>query len=333
MRGRECRTHYIPRVICFRRVKWLAAVRTWLVQGAKHLIFLRIEKNRGVFHEFYARFFMNARFILWSARAFGRNHARVSLHSRPRPQRTIWIERSHCSIFEFLAHAWLSENILYGVYSAFDTLFPSLLSKYIKSWVLLSPKSTAGRTSRVLLADVIPRINKANLALYIASCMLQCLPCHDRSEVHREAVLRSWVCLLWSKHWNMSLLRLRVSFRRYLCDWGTGVSMWHVDSIRNIMTTFTICTVRTMQLLGMWSSFHCEPDPHILQHYSSFRKNTWRENLAHCLYPFGFMLSGQSDSMENTITLRFLLIQHIADEWWGFWKVDLPFGHFLLSKK
>ena len=85
-----------------RQVTWLAAVRTWLAQGAKHLIFLRTKKNRGVFHEFYARFFINACFILWSARAFGRNRARVSLHSRPRPQRTIWIERSDWSIFEFL---------------------------------------------------------------------------------------------------------------------------------------------------------------------------------------------------------------------------------------
>ena len=31
---------------------------------AKQLIFPRTEKNRGVFHEFYARFFTNARFIL-----------------------------------------------------------------------------------------------------------------------------------------------------------------------------------------------------------------------------------------------------------------------------
>ena len=30
--------------------------------GAKHLIFPRIVKNRDVFHEFYARFFMNAHF-------------------------------------------------------------------------------------------------------------------------------------------------------------------------------------------------------------------------------------------------------------------------------
>ena len=31
---------------------------------AKQLIFLRTDKNRGVFHEFYARFFVNARFML-----------------------------------------------------------------------------------------------------------------------------------------------------------------------------------------------------------------------------------------------------------------------------
>ena len=49
-------------------------------------------------------------------------------------------------------------------------------SEYIKSWVPLSPTSTAGWTSRVLLADVIPWINKASLVLYIAR-MLRAL-CH-----------------------------------------------------------------------------------------------------------------------------------------------------------
>ena len=39
-------------------------------------------------------------------------------------------------------------------------------SEYILSRVLLSPTSTAGRTSHVLLADVIPWINKASFALY-----------------------------------------------------------------------------------------------------------------------------------------------------------------------
>ena len=91
-------------VLCFQWVTWLAAVRTWLAQGAKYLIFLVTEKNRGVFCEFYARFFRNARFIWWSARAFSWNRTRVNLHPRPRPQRTIWIEHSHWSIFEFMAH-------------------------------------------------------------------------------------------------------------------------------------------------------------------------------------------------------------------------------------
>ena len=144
MRGRECQTRYIPSVICFRQVTWLAATRTWLAQGAKHLIFLRSEKNRGVFHEFYARFFMNARFILWSARAFSRNRARVSLHSRPRPQRTIWIERSHWSIFEFLvrdfpktsyteyiARSTLSSPPYYLLLTILSSFYHNIISYYV----------------------------------------------------------------------------------------------------------------------------------------------------------------------------------------------------------
>jgi hypothetical protein len=33
-------------------------LRTWLTQGAKHSIFLKSVKNRGVFRDFYARFFV-----------------------------------------------------------------------------------------------------------------------------------------------------------------------------------------------------------------------------------------------------------------------------------
>jgi hypothetical protein len=46
---------------------------------------------------------VSARSVLWSASVFSRNRARVSLHSRPHPQLTVWIKRSHWSIFEFLA--------------------------------------------------------------------------------------------------------------------------------------------------------------------------------------------------------------------------------------
>ena len=48
---------------------------------------------------------------------------------------------------------------------------------------VLSPTSTAGQISCVLLDDVILRINKAT---YIASCML---PCHNRYEVCREVAV------------------------------------------------------------------------------------------------------------------------------------------------
>ena len=44
-------------------------------------------------------------------------------------------------------------------------------SEFILSRELLSPTSTTGQTSRVLLADVIPWINKASVALYIAHIM------------------------------------------------------------------------------------------------------------------------------------------------------------------
>ena len=44
-------------------------------------------------------------------------------------------------------------------------------SEYLISCELLSLTSTAGRTSRVFLAYVIPWINKASLALYIARAM------------------------------------------------------------------------------------------------------------------------------------------------------------------
>ena len=80
---REYRMLNIVHVICVRRVTWLPALRTWLSQIAKYSPFLRTATNRGGFREFYARFFMNARFVLRSARVFSRYCTRVSLHSRP----------------------------------------------------------------------------------------------------------------------------------------------------------------------------------------------------------------------------------------------------------
>ena len=56
-----------------------------------------------------------------SARVFGRNHACISLHSRPRPQYTISIKCSHWSIFEFLVHDF--PHTSYTEYIARSILF------------------------------------------------------------------------------------------------------------------------------------------------------------------------------------------------------------------
>ena len=62
-----------------------------------------------------------------------------------------------------------------------DYLMP-VSSEYIKSRVLLSLTSNADRTSCILLVDVIPWINKANLALKLYSAHHAC---HDQSEVRK----------------------------------------------------------------------------------------------------------------------------------------------------
>ena len=49
--GKRVLTRYVPRVICFWWVTWLAAVRKWLAQRPKHLILIRTVKNRDIFHE------------------------------------------------------------------------------------------------------------------------------------------------------------------------------------------------------------------------------------------------------------------------------------------
>ena len=93
--------------------------------------------------------------------------------------------------------------------------------EYIKSWVLLSRTSTAGRCSRVLLADVILWINKASLVLYIVHT-LRAMP---RQTWRSEAVRHCRVHLLWLKHRNLSLSRLKVGLRLHLCYWGAGIDV------------------------------------------------------------------------------------------------------------
>ena len=99
------------------------------------------------------------------------------------------------------------------IFSAIQYYVEYVSSQYIISWVLLSLTSTASWTLRVLLADVIPWINKASLLLYIA-CMLCAMlwPTWCLEAVYFVAC-----------KWKLSVSRLTVGLRLHLCDWGAGL--------------------------------------------------------------------------------------------------------------
>ena len=117
-------------------------------------------------------------------------------------------------------------------------------SEYIISWALLSLRSTVGWTSRVFLAYVMPWINKASLALYIARITVtRGWPARDCSSVTnlnfgRNTVLSS--SSLWLKHRNLSLSRLRVDLRRHLHDFRGPAS---IDVYAFYWRLFTTCTI------------------------------------------------------------------------------------------
>ena len=93
--------------------------------------------------------------------------------------------------------------------------------------MLLSPISNAGRTSRVLLADVILWINKASLALFIARVMpttdLKFRSCTVLSSL--SPLIEASKFEVESRSQTLSL-RLR---RRHQCG---------LDCVRTILTTF-----------------------------------------------------------------------------------------------
>ena len=99
--------------------------------------------------------------------------------------------------------------------------------EYIISWALLSLWSTAGWTSRVLLADVIPWINKASLVLYMACtlcAMLRLTWCSEAVE-------------FVSCDWKLSVSRSRVGCSR-LSDSISAIEAPVSMCIRTILTTF-----------------------------------------------------------------------------------------------
>ena len=59
--GSEWWTRYISH---FRWAMWLAAVRTWLAQGAKHLIFLKTENIEVFFMNFMLEILYERSFIM-----------------------------------------------------------------------------------------------------------------------------------------------------------------------------------------------------------------------------------------------------------------------------
>ena len=85
--------------------------------------------------------------------------------------------------------------------------------------------------------------------MYIASCMRHAMPWVIWSS---EAVLHYQVHLLWFKHRNLSLSKLRVGLRLHLSDWGAGI-----DVACRLCTHYidNLVLYAPMQLLGMWLSF------------------------------------------------------------------------------
>ena len=64
-----------------------------------------------------------------------------------------------------------------------------------------------------------------SLALYIVYAAVVLAMLRPIWSSPRSYIRCCQVCLLWSKRWNVSLLRSTVGFRLHLCDWDASVSM------------------------------------------------------------------------------------------------------------
>ena len=120
-------------------------------------------------------------------------------------------------------------------------------SEYITSWVLLSLTSTVDQTSSILLADIIPWINKASLALYTARTLcampwpIQC----------SEAVWCCRVHLLWLKISSIEVTSRSQTASLQLSSWGADI-----DAVIDAMYTLYWRPFTILTIMGMWSSFH-----------------------------------------------------------------------------
>ena len=131
---------------------------------------------------------------------------------------------------------------------------------YIKSWELLSPITT-GQTSWVLLADVIPWINKASL---VCNAM-------NQPDIQSYTVLSSLSLVIEAS----KLVTIEVESRSRT-PWGTGINV----ACRSRLCTHThyvddLYHIITMQLLGMWSSFHCSSIILLYSYYGKWTLDGW----------------------------------------------------------
>ena len=107
-----------PRVICIRKVTWFPSLHMWLTLGAKHSIFLKSVKNRGVFVTFMQdSSWMLVLYCDLPAFAVEIVLALLALDNELFESSTLTGQFSN---------SWRVNFQKYRAYSAFDTLFPSL---------------------------------------------------------------------------------------------------------------------------------------------------------------------------------------------------------------
>ena len=122
-------------------------------------------------------------------------------------------------------------------------------SECLTSSVLPSLTSSDGRTSRILLADVILWIYYIDSpALYIARTM-NSVPL-DQSEVRKLYCAVEFFSALKLFTIEVESHSQTPDDQSLVCDWGI------LYCEPTILTIFTTCTISTMQLPWTWSSFH-----------------------------------------------------------------------------
>ena len=132
-------------------------------------------------------------------------------------------------VLNWLFNRWNYSSLFHNWYMSHNSLPLFESDEYIISRALLSLRSTAGRTSRILLADVIPWINKPSLVLYIARTLCA-MP-----QPTRYSKLYAYIALL------ISTLVIENCQCRDRESASLQLRRWHrcsLDCVCTILTTF-----------------------------------------------------------------------------------------------